>query len=208
VIRPRSKHKTNTMINRYLLYTGFLTPIIFWTTTIICGFVMGNYSHTTMLVSELGAIGTSTRYLFTAGLVLSSICSVLFIVRLYKTAKQNGLSITPILILLTFSFSICGAALFPMPLRLHGILGMPSVLLFLSPIFSLLLWKREIIPSIRYFSILALVVMLLGFSVYLPNILSESFGLKQRFFHFGWSIWFVYLGAVFVGLSKKTRDER
>jgi hypothetical membrane protein len=199
------------MHSRYLLYTGFLTPVIFWTTTIICGFVMGNYSHTTMLVSELGAIGTSTRYPFTGGLVLSSICSVLFIVGLYKTAKQNGLSIVPILLLITFSFSICGAALFPMPLRLHGILGMPSVLLFLSPIFSLLLWNREKIPSIQYFSILALVIMLLGFSVYMPNVLNDSFGLKQRFFHFGWTIWFVYLGVVFVELSKNSEirsDER
>jgi len=189
--------------NKLLIYSGFLIPFVFWLTTIVCGFIIGDNNHLTKQVSELGAIGTKSQYFFTFGLVLCSILSLFFIIGLYNTAKQIGLNTTPIFLLLTFSFSICGAALFPFPLKLHGILGMPSVMLFLSPLLTLFLWKTKKIPSIKYISIITLVIMLLGFSVYLPNFLGESLGLKQRFFHVGWSIWFVYLGSVFTGLIKR-----
>ncbi|RLD59718.1 MAG: hypothetical protein DRI97_00330, partial [Bacteroidetes bacterium] len=57
-----------------------------------------NYSHLTNLVSELGAIGTNTQYIFTAGLILSSLLSLAFIVGLYKTAKEKKLNMIPVLI--------------------------------------------------------------------------------------------------------------
>lgn len=195
------------MKNKWLIYTGLLTPIIFWITTIVCGLILGNYNHITRLVSELGAIGTKSQYLFASGLVTCSIFSLIFIFGLHKTAKQVGLSSIPIIILLAFSFSICGAALFPLPLKLHGILGMPSILLFLSPLSSLLLWKTEKIPNIKIYSTITIVIMLFGFSVYMPNFLSEYFGLKQRFFHVGWSIWFVYLSFIFIDLNRKLKSE-
>lgn len=193
------------MKNKWFLYSGLLAPIIFWTTTIVCGIIMGNYNHATRLVSELGALGTKSQYLFTTGLVLCSILSVLFIVGLFKTAKQSGLSTIPILLIFTFSFSICGAALFPMPLKLHGILGMPSIFLILSPLSALLLWRNENVSSIKFFAIICSLIMLLGFLVYTPNILGEFFGLKQRFFHFGWTVWFVVLGLVFTNLNKNLK---
>jgi hypothetical membrane protein len=190
------------MKNRYLLYTGTLTPVIFWTTTVICGFVFGNYNHATRMVSELGAIGTRSQYLFTTGLVLSSVFSILFIIGLYKTAKARQLSTIPVLLILTFSFSICGAGLFPLPLRLHGILGMPSMFLLLSPLSCLLLWRKEGISGIKYFPLITLVIMILGFLVYIPDFLSEYIGLKQRFFHLGWTIWFIYLSFVFMKFKR------
>ena len=95
------------MKTKWLLKSGFLIPIIFWTTTLICGFIVGNYNHATRMVSELGAIGTKSQYIFSGGLILSSIFSVLFIIGLYKTCKQIGLNTIPVLIILTFSFSIC-----------------------------------------------------------------------------------------------------
>ena len=85
------------MKTKRLIYSGFLIPILFWTTTVICGFIIGEYDHTANMVSELGAIGTKSQYLFTVGLVLSSIFSVLFIIGLYKTCKQIGLNTIPIL---------------------------------------------------------------------------------------------------------------
>jgi hypothetical membrane protein len=163
---------------------------------------MGNYSHAIRMVSELGAIGTKSQYFFTVGLVLSSIFSVLFIIGLYKTCKQIGLNTFPILILLTFSFSIFGAGIFPFPLRLHGLLGMPSILLFLSPLMTLILWKSEIFSNIKLVSLLTFIIMLLGFLTFMPNVLSDYFGLKQRLFHFGWTVWFLYLTSIFIGLNK------
>jgi Predicted membrane protein len=180
-----------------LMFLGIAIPLLFWVTTIICGLVMGNYSHATRMVSELGAIGTPSQYIFTVGLVLCSLLSMLFIVDLYRACKRAGLSTVPVLILLTFSFSILGAAIFPLPLRLHGILGMPSMLLFLSPILGMILWRADSSKSTMWFSLLALALMLLGFLVEMPDVLSNYVGVKQRFFHAGWSVWFVYLGYRF-----------
>jgi len=191
------------MKTKYLIYAGFITPIIFWVTLLICGLILDDYSHTSNLVSELGAIGTETQFVFTTGLVFSSIFSVLFIIGLYKICEQSGLNVIPILIISGFSFSILGAALFPMPLRLHGILGMPSVLLFLSPLLSLILWKKEVIPNIKQISIIAFLIMSLGFLVFMPNVFSDYPGLKQRTFHVGWTFWFIYLSNTFVGLNEK-----
>lgn len=196
------------MKNEWLIKSGILIPIIFWTTTLVCGYILEDYNHATRMVSELGEIGTETQYVFTSGLVLSSLCSILFIIGLYKTCKQTGLSTIPILILLTFSFSILGAAIFPFPLRLHGLLGMPSMLLFLSPLMTFILWKSEIITNIRIISILTFIIMSLGFLIFIPNLLIDHFGLKQRFFHFGWTIWFLYLTNIFIGLDKNLEKDR
>lgn len=191
------------MKNEWLIKSGFLIPILFWTTTLVCGFLMSEYNHATRMVSELGELGTETQHIFTIGLVLASIFSVLFIIGLYKTCKKIGLNTIPILILCVFPFTIIGVAIFPFPLRLHGLLGMPSVLLLLSPLMSLFLWKSEIISNIKFISLLTLILMSLGFLVLMPNLLTDYFGIKQRLFHLGWTVWFLYLTTIFIEINKK-----
>jgi len=190
------------MRNKKLVYLGFIIPLVFWGTTIICGLMTENYNHLTNIVSELGTIGTKTQYIFTIGLVLSSILSILFIIRLCKIAKEIGLNIIPTLLILTFSFSIFGAAIFPLPLNLHGILGSPSMLLPLSPLLTLILWKENKIPKIKIASGIILIIMLLGFLTLMTNRMDNYFGLLQRFFHIGWSLWFIYLSLKFLELDK------
>lgn len=164
---------------------------------------MPGYNHATSMVSELGEMGSETRYLFTIGLVITSIISVFFNISLYKTCKKAGLNVIPVLILWTFSFSIFGAGLFPFPLRLHGLLGSPSMILFLSPLAALVFWKTEVISNIKVVSLLMLLLMSLGFLVLAPDILTEYFGIKQRLFHLGWTVWFLYLTSIFIGVDKR-----
>ena len=199
--------KFKLMKTQRLITSGFLIPITFWITTLICGFLMPGYNHATRVVSELGEIGTKTQYIFTVGLILTSIFSILFNIGLLKTCRKIGLNIIPILILWTFSFSIFGAGLFSFPHRLHGLLGMPSILLFLSPLTAWIFWKSDIIPNIKFFSFLTFIIMLLGFLIFMPNVLTDYFGIKQRFFHFGWTIWFIYLTSGFIGLNEKIKKD-
>jgi len=167
----------------------------------MCSLILGDYNHFSRLVSELGSIGTETQYIFTTGLVLCSFLSILFIIGLYRVCTYNNISTIPVLVMLTFSFSIAGAGLFPLPLELHGILGMPSVLLILSPMTALLLWSNKNKPgSIKLMSALCFLIMLLGFLAFFPEVLSNFTGLKQRFFHLGWTVWFVYLSYSFLKL--------
>ena len=118
---------------KYLLYTGSMVPIVFFVTTFICGFMLGNYNHFTRMVSELGALGTRSRFVFSTGLILCSVLSLLFVIGLCRACQAIGISVIPAIIILSYSLSIAGAAIFPLPLRLHLIMGMPSILLIFSP---------------------------------------------------------------------------
>lgn len=173
-------------------------PVVFFLTTFACGLLLGDYNHLTRMVSELGAIGTRTRPLFSAGLLVCAILSVLFVIGLRRACREIGISAAPALVILAYSVSIAGAGIFPMPLRLHLILGSPSILLILSPLLGLLLWRTARgLPHIVAMSLVALGLMLLGFLNYAPGILPGCVGLKQRFFHVGWSVWFICLSRSF-----------
>jgi hypothetical membrane protein len=187
------------MKTRQLLALGSVIPVLFWGTLVVCGYVLGDYNHMTRQVSELGAIGTRSQYIFMAGLLACAILSILFVIGLCRACKDLGISSIPALIILSFSFSIAGAALFPLPLRMHMIMGMPSVLLFLSPLAALVLWRGSKGPTgLGTMAIVSLLIMLLGFLVFMPDVLRALPGLKQRFFHFGWSVWFLSLSRAFL----------
>lgn len=176
-----------------LLFFGYLSPIIFWLTTFVCGYILNEYNHLTWLVSELGALGTNTQHLFTTGLVLSSILNIFFVFGLYNFSKEQQLSFIPIIFHSLYSF-LAGPALFPMPLRLHSITGLPFPLIMLAPVITLFFWgKKELVLKIRIVAIISFLIMALGFLIYFPNILNEYFGLKQRFLYAGWTIWSCYL---------------
>jgi len=195
------------MKTRHLLALGSVIPVIFWGTLTICGYVMGNYNHLTRLVSELGEIGTRTQYIFTAGLLACAVLSVLFVVGLCQECKKREISMIPALLILFFSLSIGGAAIFPLPLRMHLIMGMPSILLLLSPLAALVLWRRGKMPAgLRIWAIVSLAIMLLGFTAFMPEVLGAYPGLKQRFFHLAWSLWFIGLSRAFLSSLKNKRN--
>jgi hypothetical membrane protein len=191
------------MKTRHMLALGSVIPVIFWGTLTVCGYVMGDYNHLTRLVSELGAIGTRTQYMFTTGLFACAVLSILFVIGLCQSCKKMNISMIPALIILSFSMSIGGAAIFPLPLRMHLIMGMPSILLFLSPLAALVLWSGGKLPvGLRIWTIVSLAIMLLGFLAFMPDVLGAYPGLKQRFFHLGWSLWFIGLSRTFLRSEK------
>ena len=195
------------MGTKHFLYSGIIIPLVFWLTLFICGFISGDYNHLTRMVSELGASGTSSQFVFTSGLILCSILSLFFVLGLYKTCRVFNLSTIPVILILTYSVSIAGAAIFPLPLRMHEIMGMPSILLIFSPLLSLLLWKGKGLSAMnKKIAILSFLIMILGFSVYLPDLLGNYIGLKQRFFHIGWSVWFIYLSYSFLRLLGQNKS--
>ncbi len=192
-----------------LILLGISIPTIFWLTTFICSLRFDDYNHFSNLVSELGALGSDSQYLFTGGLVLCSLLSILFVMDLLITCKLNKIGYLPALIILTFSFSIAGAGIFPMPTTLHGIMGLPSILLVTSPLLAYIIWGNSSgLKYIKTMSIISFVVMMLGFLTFLPDFYGEFTGLKQRFFHLGWSIWFIYLGISFQRLKDSLNSNK
>lgn len=186
--------------NRPLLYAGALIPVVFWGTLATCAAQFEDYSHLADLVSELGAAGTSTRGLFASGLLVCSLLSIAFTAGIRRECRRRRIDPGPAYVILAYSFSIAGAAIFPMPHPLHGILGMPAILLLLSPLSAAVLWRGLARPKgLTPFAAVSFAVMALGFLVFAPDVLAGCQGLKQRFFHAGWSIWFGYLGLGFAG---------
>lgn len=186
---------------KWIHYSGFLVPLVFWATTMVCGLILPDYSHLSDQVSELGALGTKTQSLFTAGLLLSSALSIIFILKFSHYSRKHKINIIPVAILFAFSLSIAGAAIFPMPLRMHGIWSLPAVLLYFSPLLALILWKQKTV-TITYAAIFSILIMIVGISVFIPDLLSSCHGLKQRFFHIGWSVWFIGLNMEYFKRSK------
>ena len=194
------------MRTRHLLYLGSSIPVVFFVTTFVCGFMLSGYNHFSRMVSELGEIGTKSQFVFSTGLILCSVLSIIFVIGLYRTCKAAGISVVPVIIILSFSVSIAGAAIFPLPLRLHFIMGMPSILLIFSPLMSLILWSgKSQLSNIKLMSILSFFIMSLGLLAFMPDLLSNYPGLKQRFFHIGWSIWFLYLSYSFIKLPENEK---
>jgi hypothetical membrane protein len=191
---------------KHLLYLGSSIPVVFFVTTFVCGFLFGDYNHFSGMVSELGEIGTKSQFVFSTGLILCSVLSSFFVIGLYRTCKAAGMSIIPVILILSFSVSIAGAAIFPLPLRLHLIMGMPSILMIFSPLMSLILWsgKRQL-SNIKLMSTVSFFIMSLGLLAFMPDLLSNYPGLKQRFFHVGWSVWFLYLSYSFIRLPENEK---
>lgn len=183
---------------RILLALGEIVPVIFWATLVLCGFLYGEYDHLRRLVSELGAIGAPSQHVFMAGLLACAALGVLFVIGLARACRARGISAAPAWILLAFSASLAGAALFPLPLRLHLWMGLPSILTLLSPLAALVLWRRERrLAGTVPLALAVLVLFLLGATAFWPEIMGTLPGLKQRFFHLGWSLWFVGLSRAF-----------
>jgi len=188
-----------------MLRMGFAVPALFCVVVLGCGLLYPDYNQLAQQVSILGAEGTVTQYYFTVGLLLCAVLSLVFIGGLVRVCKQHDLSTLPVLILLTYSFSIAGAGIFPLPDPLHGLLGSPSFLLLFSPPLAWYFWnKHATLPHLGFFVILVMVIFAAGFSIFFPDIFGQFLGLKQRFFHLGWMLWFSYLAVAFVNLNKKT----
>lgn len=193
-------------IERFSTLLGALVPLVFWSTLAVCASRLGDYNHLSNLVSELGAEGSETRWLFASGLLICSALSVCFVAALIKICREARINTLPVLLILSFSVSIAGAAIFPMPLRLHDLFGLPFVLMLLSPPLAMLLWRhRSDLVGLRFFAVVSMLFMLAGTLVFFPTVLEGFFGLKQRFMHAGWSIWFTYLSWSFWTARRRGR---
>jgi hypothetical membrane protein len=184
------------MGKRTMLNLGFAVPGIFWATLLISGRFYPGYSSVRDRVSELGALGAPTRWIFNPGMLLCALLSLVFVYGLVRVCKQVELSTIPAWLLLVHGVSLAGAASFPLPLPMHGQAGMLAMLLPLSPLLALMLWHRAGNGRLKLTALTSLVLISLGFSVLFPDFLPELAGLKQRIAHLGWTVWFAGLGAI------------
>jgi hypothetical membrane protein len=189
------------MNTKTLLYTGILIPIIFWLSTIVCGFIHGGYNHLSGTISELGAIGTKSEPLMATITMFGAVLSMFFIIGLYGACTQLGLSTIPVYTLPAFTIMMGWAAMFHSGNRLHAAAGPVFLLLYLGALLVSILWrgKQELVP-VRLLSLVSLAIMLLIFLRFIPSFQNNYPGLIQRLAHLGWSVWFVVLSTSLIKL--------
>jgi hypothetical protein len=89
------------------------------------------------------------------------------------------------------------AAMFHSGHKLHATAGPIFLLLYLGALLAVILWRGKQFATIRWLSLLSLVIMLLIFLRFIPSVQNNYAGLIQRFAHLGWSVWFVGLSSSF-----------
>jgi hypothetical membrane protein len=188
------------MTTKQLLNCGAATVIIFWLSTIIGGFIHGNYSHLTDTISEVGALGTKSRTFMAYALWLGTATGLLFAVGAYRACREMGLNIVPILPIITIPFSFAWVALFPSGTNLHPYGGDGMLLLYITIPLSIILWRRPNLLGMRLWSLVSAVLLYMLFLRLVPPFRGQFEGLTQRFAHLGWSVWFVAINIRFVQL--------
>ena len=139
--------------------------------------------------------------------MLFSILNLAFFVGLYHACKELGVPVAPALIIATFLLSIFYVALFSTPLFLHGVFGAITMLMHLAPLLAFILWrKNKQLTKLRIYSLVIFVLLAAqGAIPFIPGLLTDYQGLVARFFHLGWSVWYVLLSFHFVKLAEKNK---
>ncbi|MDR6945253.1 DUF998 domain-containing protein [Mucilaginibacter pocheonensis] len=188
------------MNTKTLLYTGTIIPVIFWLSTIICGFVHGGYNHLSRTISELGAMGTRSEPLMATLTMFGALLSIFFIIGVYRACKQLNISVVPVFTLPAFTVMMGWAAMFHSGNKWHATAGPVFLLLYVGAFLVVVLWRgRKELMLIRLLSLVSLALMLLIFLRFMPGIENNYPGLIQRFVHLGWSVWFT---ALSIGLIR------
>jgi hypothetical membrane protein len=187
------------MDTKPLLYTGIIIPVIFWLSTIICGFLHGSYSHISGTISELGAIGTKSETLMETFTLFCTVLSVFFMAGLFIACSQLKLNILPVFGVIGFPIMFGWAAIFHSGNPLHSASGPVFLLLYAGALLAVILWRGAEFKQVRMLSLLSLAIMLLIFIRFIPSatIQNNYTGLIQRFAHLGWSVWFISLSVTF-----------
>jgi hypothetical membrane protein len=181
-----------------LLYLGIAAPLLFWTVTIIGGFIHGNYNHLHNVVSELGAIGTRSETFMSITEMLVGVLSIFSVIGFYKACKQQRISSIPVLTILSLSLSMFWASTFPMHHELHGAIGPLPLVLMAGVLLAIFLWRGKQFFSFRLISAISFILMMLILLRTLPNLRSNYEGLIQRLFYLGWTTWSVSLSLFFL----------
>lgn len=187
---------------RNLLYLGIAGPLGFWLLTISGGFIHGDYNHLRMVVSELGAIGTRSEIFMSTGELILGVISTFSVIGFCRSCRQNSISFIPPLTILSLSFSMIWAAIFPMHHELHGSTGPLPLMMFAGVLLAVFVWRKKRVAGLSRISLFSFLIMMLFLLRISPNIRNQFEGMLQRFFYLGWTVWSIGMSLVFLRKSK------
>lgn len=191
-----------TLPHRLLLRCGVVAPVLFWLVTFVSAPIRGDYNHFENVISQLGEVGSPAEVFTSVALIVVGVLCVLFAIGFYKSSKELGVSTLPSILSLSMPVTLWWAAIFPLRNDLHGILGPLPLFVNVGALLAFVLWRRRTqLSSVRRWSLISFLVMMLLLLLFAGPLSQQYEGLVQRFWYFGWSLWFVSLS---VGLSRLT----
>ncbi|HVS91015.1 MAG TPA: DUF998 domain-containing protein [Mucilaginibacter sp.] len=190
------------MLSRTLLSLGTGAVVLFWVSTIICGYIHGHYNHGRDTISELGALGSRSQYLFSWLLSFVALMGLGFSWGLLRVCRLTKMSPIPIVPIVVFFLANVGIAFYSLGDPMHPVVGQISEIIMLGPILVLVFWRGPANFGLRMFSMVALAFFILSLLLLLSGWLPDSYvqshsGLLQRIFHAGWSFWLISLNISF-----------
>jgi hypothetical protein len=160
-----------------------------------------------MGVSELGTIGTRSEIFMSITTMLLALFSVFFSIGFYKACQHIGISTIPALLSFAMTISLAWGAIFPSGNDLHGTLGPLPLFIMLGSLLSSILWRgNKSFITIRIFSMVSFLIMLLFILRFVPSLQQKFEGLIQRCLWLGWSVWYIALSFWLVKLITKKKS--
>jgi hypothetical protein len=195
--------KHNYFSINQLLSLGWMVPVAFWITTIIAGFLHGNYNHLKLAVSELGTIGTGAEVFMSVATLLLGVFSIFFSIGFCKASKKLGISLIPAVLSFSMAISFAWAAVFPSGHELHGLFGPFPILVMAGALWAALLWRKDkTYLRVRVYSLAGFLLMSLFLLRFNQHLQQNFEGLIQRFLWAGWSVWFIALSIELKKMGK------
>jgi len=185
-----------------LLNLGIIIFGIFWIGALISGWLNEDYDFKKEGITELGAFYSTTGDLMSSTQIIVSILSLLFSFALYQSSRKKQLSILPTLPILFFPISMLGAALFPFPSTYYSLFSNLIIFTFLGPFLALLLWRVQELKLLKLVSFICLILIIIGLGLMLsrpsnPEFVHNYFGLLQRVFFAGLTLWLLAISILF-----------
>ena len=192
-----SRKKLNTNL---LLACGYITTVLFWTMTLISGYIHGYYNHFRNTISELGAIWSKAETFTSVSLLLTAAMNILFCIGFYRASKTRKLSTVPAVVSFAMPLTMIWTSVFTLGNEFHSSAGPLPLLVIIAAALCVLLWKDKQVHALRISSLVSFVLMMLLLSRFLKPFGMKYEGLVQRFFYLGWTSWTI---SVSLFLSKK-----
>ena len=203
------------MMRTYRLLFGPLAAVILAFGIVRLAMLVPGYSHVRQTVSEIGEVGSPARVPFTAMLIATAACLLLFARGLGAASREAGRSLVAAYLTGAMAVSAVGVGVFAYPHPLHSVFGLSELVGYQAPLALALTWRR--VPRaggvVLFSAVMAVLVWIaIGFNLStldrnggLWALERPVYGLVQRALFATWFVWAAGAGVMLFNWSGGAR---
>ena len=195
-------HKKN--IENTITGLAWSILILFTTSILVGGFIHGGFDLFKDSMSKLTSFYSCSGSLMSVSGLLLSFLTLLLGFLLFNNCKKLGINLFPLMPIIFVIASFLGQWMFADSHLLTIVFANIIILIVLSPILVMILWRHEIFPNVKKWPILNLALMLITLTLFIcrpliPDFMMRYSGLIQFIFQLAWCIWLIVLTKICVG---------